>query len=210
MPIAKGRTACYECKPKPSQKVYPICTIRSTPDKPVHCIVWAKELFKLLLGNAKDSMLFEDTAATGDSSTYMDLVNSWHARLNIDSNQGFIATAKSIFISQFNTEINKKIEMDVYKTALSLPSAIDVKVFDESFEAVLQQLSSGSPRTNSSGWDTSTWTVEQCITELGLAMFDALSLSGGSLIGKMSFDKDDELAMKFVCAASNLRSKIFK
>ena len=29
---------------------YPICTIRSTPDKPVHCIVWAKELFKLLFG----------------------------------------------------------------------------------------------------------------------------------------------------------------
>ena len=42
MPIFKGRTACYECKPKPTQKVYPICTIRSTPDKPVHCIVWAK------------------------------------------------------------------------------------------------------------------------------------------------------------------------
>lgn len=44
MPIFKGKTACYECKPKPTQKVYPICTIRSTPDKPVHCIVWAKGL----------------------------------------------------------------------------------------------------------------------------------------------------------------------
>jgi ubiquitin-like 1-activating enzyme E1 B len=42
MPIYKGQTACYECVPKPTQKVYPICTIRSTPDKPVHCIVWAK------------------------------------------------------------------------------------------------------------------------------------------------------------------------
>jgi molybdopterin/thiamine biosynthesis adenylyltransferase len=42
MPIYKGQTACYECIPKPTQKVYPICTIRSTPDKPVHCIVWAK------------------------------------------------------------------------------------------------------------------------------------------------------------------------
>ena len=33
MPIFKGKTACYECTPKPTQKVYPICTIRSTPDK---------------------------------------------------------------------------------------------------------------------------------------------------------------------------------
>ena len=42
MPIFKGVTACYECTPKPAPKTYPICTIRSTPDKPVHCIVWAK------------------------------------------------------------------------------------------------------------------------------------------------------------------------
>ena len=57
--ISKGETACYECQPKPSQKVYPICTIRSTPDKPVHCVVWAKELFKLLFGNPAESLLDE-------------------------------------------------------------------------------------------------------------------------------------------------------
>ena len=73
MPVFKGRTACYECTPKPTQKVYPICTIRSTPDKPVHCIVWAKELFKLLFGESKESMIYEDPAI-GEKSTYMDLV----------------------------------------------------------------------------------------------------------------------------------------
>ena len=52
---------CYECQTKPTQKVYPICTIRSTPSMPVHCIVWAKELYKLLFGDkVEDSMLFED------------------------------------------------------------------------------------------------------------------------------------------------------
>ena len=44
------KTECYECTPKPTQKQFPICTIRSTPDKPVHNIVWAKELYKLLFG----------------------------------------------------------------------------------------------------------------------------------------------------------------
>ena len=73
MPVFKGRTACYECTPKPTQKVYPICTIRSTPDKPVHCIVWAKELFKLLFGDSKESMIYEDPAS-GEKSSYMDLV----------------------------------------------------------------------------------------------------------------------------------------
>ena len=58
-PIKKGVTVCYECKPKQTPKEYPVCTIRSTPDQPVHCIVWAKELFKLLFGNPADSMLHE-------------------------------------------------------------------------------------------------------------------------------------------------------
>ena len=45
------------CSAKPTQKVYPICTIRSTPDKPVHCIVWAKEAFKLVFGKVSQLVL---------------------------------------------------------------------------------------------------------------------------------------------------------
>ena len=45
-------TECFECAPKASRaKTYPVCTIRNTPDKPIHCIVWAKELlFARLFG----------------------------------------------------------------------------------------------------------------------------------------------------------------
>lgn len=39
-----GVTECFECTPKPVPKTYPICTIRNTPEKPIHCIVWAKTL----------------------------------------------------------------------------------------------------------------------------------------------------------------------
>ena len=47
----KGQTECFECKPKPAPKSFPVCTIRNTPDKPIHCIVWAKELlFQRLFG----------------------------------------------------------------------------------------------------------------------------------------------------------------
>ncbi|MPC67906.1 SUMO-activating enzyme subunit 2-B [Portunus trituberculatus] len=44
--IKKGLTECYECQPKAAQKTYPGCTIRNTPSEPIHCIVWAKHLFK--------------------------------------------------------------------------------------------------------------------------------------------------------------------
>ena len=44
-------SCCFECHPKPVPKTFPACTIRSTPDKPIHCIVWAKELlFQRLFG----------------------------------------------------------------------------------------------------------------------------------------------------------------
>lgn len=44
--IKKGLTQCYECTPKAAQKSFPGCTIRNTPSEPIHCIVWAKHLFK--------------------------------------------------------------------------------------------------------------------------------------------------------------------
>lgn len=44
--IKKGLSQCYECTPKAAQKTYPGCTIRNTPSEPIHCIVWAKHLFK--------------------------------------------------------------------------------------------------------------------------------------------------------------------
>ncbi len=57
--IRPKETPCLECEPTAPQKQFPICTIRSLPDKPVHCVVWAKELFKLLLGDAKTSTLYD-------------------------------------------------------------------------------------------------------------------------------------------------------
>lgn len=40
--IVKDKTECYDCTPKPMPKTFPVCTIRSTPSTPIHCIVWAK------------------------------------------------------------------------------------------------------------------------------------------------------------------------
>jgi len=40
--IKKGITACYDCTVKEAPKSFPVCTIRSTPSQPIHCIVWGK------------------------------------------------------------------------------------------------------------------------------------------------------------------------
>ncbi|KAG2219853.1 hypothetical protein INT45_000740, partial [Circinella minor] len=45
--IKKNVTECFVCEPKPTPTTFPVCTIRSTPSAPIHCIVWAKSyLFK--------------------------------------------------------------------------------------------------------------------------------------------------------------------
>lgn len=57
------QTKCYSCEPKSSQqKVYPVCTIRMRPEKPIHCIVWAKLLFEVLFGPENDDNDLKDLA----------------------------------------------------------------------------------------------------------------------------------------------------
>ncbi|PNW82850.1 hypothetical protein CHLRE_06g296983v5 [Chlamydomonas reinhardtii] len=60
----KGRTECFECSAKPAPKTYPICTLRNTPDKPIHTIVWAKDLLFNRLFGAPDAVSdLDDQAA---------------------------------------------------------------------------------------------------------------------------------------------------
>ncbi|KAK9841863.1 hypothetical protein WJX81_007903 [Elliptochloris bilobata] len=56
-------TECYECKPAPMVKSFPVCTIRNTPDKPIHCIVWAKDLlFARLFGRLEGATDLDEGA----------------------------------------------------------------------------------------------------------------------------------------------------
>lgn len=75
-PILKDVTECYDCSSKPVPKGFPVCTIRSTPSTPIHCIVWAKSfLFPQLFGaeenedSAKEEM--EKAAAQGENGEYL-------------------------------------------------------------------------------------------------------------------------------------------
>lgn len=55
-----GKTKCYECEPKETPKQYPVCTIRSSPSKPEHCIAWSKYLYEALFGPDDPSNMLSD------------------------------------------------------------------------------------------------------------------------------------------------------
>ncbi|KAF5381549.1 hypothetical protein D9615_005564 [Tricholomella constricta] len=55
-PLLKDQTECFDCIPKPTPKTFPVCTIRSTPSQPIHCIVWSKSyLLGQLFGEDEDA-----------------------------------------------------------------------------------------------------------------------------------------------------------
>lgn len=59
--------ACYDCTEKPVQKTFPVCTIRSTPSTPIHCVVWAKTwLFTQLFGEDDETETAELDKAEAD------------------------------------------------------------------------------------------------------------------------------------------------
>jgi ubiquitin-like 1-activating enzyme E1 B len=204
-----SNTECYECQVKPTQKVYPICTIRSTPSMPVHTIVWAKELYKLFFGpKVEESMLFEDQ--TGDEkSTYMDLVMDLRSQLESKGDAvektKLMDVAGKVLTALYHTEIQKQLAMDRFKTAQKVPTSISIemiqKVVDGKCEAV--------PSKQSSYKQTDIPSKEDCITEVISCVMDAAEMlqSGEKLLAE--FDKDDKLAMRLVTFASNLRSYVF-
>ncbi|TYZ60858.1 hypothetical protein PybrP1_011451 [[Pythium] brassicae (nom. inval.)] len=206
--IKKGETECYECTDKVTQKVYPICTIRSTPDKMVHCIVWAKECYKLLFGKTEDSMLWEDQSGE-DKSAFMDLVTRSDGMV-FDS-AALLAYAQGVFRGLFELEIRKKLEMKVYKTAAKRPQPL---VLEGILGATLLQnltLDDVSVQEQAKVWnDREVWSVAECVKRFFACIVKVLqSEQSRAHLGSYEFDKDDAIAMEFVTAAANLRAAVF-
>lgn len=205
--VQKGETACYECFPKPTPKVYPICTIRSTPDKPVHTVVWAKECFKLLFGDRSASMLHEPLDGP-DRSVFMGHVA---AHPDPSSRAAVVRYCEEVLVALYTTEVQKQIDMDKYKGAKHAPEPIAAATIRALCAQVAGASDSVPPALSGPGWDRRVWTPEECIMQLVACVSDMwLDATARETIGRCDFDKDHRLAMLFVTAASNLRSHVFK
>ena len=60
MLLKRGISRCYDCEPQSQGKIYQVCTIRTLPEKPLHCVIWAKYLFGVLFGAMDEGNLLED------------------------------------------------------------------------------------------------------------------------------------------------------
>jgi ubiquitin-like 1-activating enzyme E1 B len=206
--IKKGEAACYECEEKPVQKVYPICTIRSTPDKPVHCVVWAKEAYKLLFGAADASLLYEAPDAP-EPSVDMPVVL---ARPEGEGMEAAVRYGFRVLKALFYDELSARVDRGVYARARVAPCPVpclgDEGKGEDAWVALVEDGGEGGGEGQE--WTREVWTEERCVLEL-LGVFAALVGDPGRRrdLGRYDFDKDDALAMRFVTAATNLRAASF-
>ncbi len=202
--IKKGEVECYDCRAKEAQKKFPICTIRSTPSKPVHCIVWAKELFKFLFGNMEESMLNEVEDDGSDKSVIAGTAGVRPTAFDAESLQEY---GKVVFRAFFHDEINKKLAMrDQYKGATHKPEPLALEALGVDDVDASSKLGSGGTVTQQQAWST----AENAAVLVHLVVQFWSSPEKRAQVGFLEFDKDDNFALDFVTAASNLRAEIFR
>ncbi|KAJ2963455.1 hypothetical protein NQZ79_g1581 [Umbelopsis isabellina] len=208
--IKKDVTECFDCTPKETPKTYPVCTIRSTPSAPIHCIVWAKSyLFSQLFGNAEedDDDTFEKETSDENVQELEALARETEELKKIKDAIGTDSYTKKVFDKTFTRDIERLLTMDEMWKNRSPPSPL---FFDELEQSMASADSNGAEGLK----DQHIWSIrdnfdmfKDSLQRLSSRLIDAKKESENNVL---VFDKDDDDAMDFVTAASNLRSVNFK
>jgi len=200
--ISKNITECYDCNPKPVQKSFPICTIRSTPSQPIHCIVWAKSyLFPELFGTSEDDAPDMSVTEGDNAEEVAKLKEEAQALKKIRSLMGTSDFAQAVFDKVFHDDIERLRTMSEMWQSRKPPESLkfgDVRG-DEDLVKHGQALCMQ---------DQTTWELEE---NLAVFCYSLDTLSSRVQAGEpvIEFDKDDKDTLDFVASAANLRSHIF-
>ncbi|KAL8883493.1 MAG: hypothetical protein Q9192_007138 [Flavoplaca navasiana] len=210
--IIKGKSECYDCNTKETPKTFPVCTIRSTPSQPIHCIVWAKSyLFTEVFGTSEDEVPeFDHTEDSENAAEIENLRKEAHALKEIRQSMGSDDFPRKIFEKVFTDDINRLRNMeDMWKTRQK-PTALD-------FETVSKSSASGGEVGDSVGSrDQDVWNLAENFTvfcdslrRLSRRLQQAQEGETNGASHVLSFDKDDEDTLDFVASSANMRSIVF-
>ncbi|KZS89093.1 hypothetical protein SISNIDRAFT_417318 [Sistotremastrum niveocremeum HHB9708] len=209
-PLLKNVTECFDCLPKPTPKTFPVCTIRSTPSQPIHSIVWAKSyLMPQLFGEDEEDggTELDDAEKQGENADEIASLRAQAAafksvRLALRDSTPLEEAARKAFEKVFFHDVKTLLSMaDMWKSRKP-PLPLN---YDE-----ITQVAASSAKENGSSpsvnlRDQKQLSLAECL-ELFIASSCRLALRLRSGEDTISFDKDDDDALDFVCASSNLRS----
>ncbi|KZV61476.1 hypothetical protein PENSPDRAFT_643315 [Peniophora sp. CONT] len=143
-PIIKDRTECFDCIEKPTPRTFPVCTIRSTPSQPIHCIVWGKSyLLPQLFGedeNSDSTDDLDDALKAGENAQEIDALKreamAFKAvRAALRSADRASEAPKLVFEKVFNTDIRNLLSMEDMWKHRAKPTPLDFDAIrDDRFE----------------------------------------------------------------------------
>jgi len=192
--IKKGETECFECQAKPTVKVYPYCTIRSTPEKPVHCLTWAKNLYDLCFGPEDEANLLSDLMAD---------IRQLQSKDPVDGNE----IGQAIFSHLFDADIVKQAALeDLWSEKRPPPTPL---VYGEAVTKETgggKSAAEGGPVLDTQRVPTVAGDVRGFVKAVA-AMYEPGRRDN---IGSATFSKDDAVSMDFVHCAANLRMENYR
>ncbi|EMR67006.1 putative family protein [Eutypa lata UCREL1] len=213
--IKRGVTACYDCEAKPVPKSFPVCTIRSTPSQPIHCIVWAKSyLLNEIFGASEDQSALDNTESVDNAQEIAELKKEADELRKIRESVGTAQFPQMLFDKVFSADINRLRSMEDMWQSRIPPESLK-------YEDVMGRASESVASKDSFLYDDQrVWSLEENLVVFNDSL-DRLSktmaeskksqetTNGASSQPIITFDKDDIDTLDFVTASANIRSHIF-
>ncbi|KAJ5356930.1 Molybdenum cofactor biosynthesis MoeB [Penicillium concentricum] len=208
--IQKSQTECYDCTPKQTPKSFPVCTIRSSPSQPIHCIVWAKSfLLPELFGDSEDETSEVDKTENAENAEEIAELRKEALELKeLRQSIGTEEAPQKVFDKVFRRDIMRLQGMkDIWKER-EQPEPLDFAQLQEQSALISSTIS-----TN----DQKVWTLGENFRVFGDSLnrlTDRLKqLQENNTPDQdspiLTFDKDDVDTLDFVTAAANLRAANF-
>ncbi|KAG0044685.1 E1 ubiquitin-activating protein uba2 [Gryganskiella cystojenkinii] len=215
--ISGDLTECFDCQPKETPKTFPVCTIRSTPSTPIHCIVWAKSyLFPLLFGNAEDDddevMVKEDNADDETVKELETLKAESQALKTILAQAGQDNFTELVFDKLFGADIERLRQMeDMWKTRAAPVPLYYSKIMDHTEN--LTHHMDATTLESATLKDQRVWTLRETAQVFGDSLVKLTQrikeMRESEPEASVSFDKDDAETLDFVTATANLRAHVY-
>jgi ubiquitin-like 1-activating enzyme E1 B len=208
--IKKGKTACYDCNPKITPKSFPVCTIRSTPSQPIHCIVWAKSyLVPELFGESEDAAEVDTTEDAENAEEIENLRKEAQALKKIRDTMGTDDFVKNVFNKVFSEDIDRLRKMEDAWRTRKPPEVLSYDTLQSEASAIQASISQSDQITWSRNENFRVF--KDSLQRLSKRFLESQvqSLKDGSPSPSITFDKDDDDTLDFITAAANLRSDIF-
>ncbi|KAH3900279.1 related to Ubiquitin-activating enzyme E1-like [Saccharomycodes ludwigii] len=230
-PMVPHLTECFDCTTKELPKTFPVCTIRSTPSQPIHCIVWAKDfLFQQLF--TSDTTIENNNNHNFGSTDPKEIERIKNETNELKSLQLEITnTSTNNNINQIIQHLLTKLFVQDIKKLLSIgtlynnnsrsnnknkPSPLSQELINDTINKMKINSNNKILKLNNV-WDINDNLIR--FIEVAHVLIKRyrklLSLASSSENNNkdnevcIEFDKDDQDTLEFVATAANLRSFVF-